>query len=316
MTPLDQIAPAFIEMAHSIVWASVATVDADSRPRSRILHPIWEWDGTDLFGWIATVPSPVKRRTPGRASRDVGELLDRPATTPAAPNAWSSGTPTTRPAPRCGTSSPTAPSRSAMTPTIIPMWNDGPTSNEFAALRLAPVPAAGDARHRDDEGRGRGADLVRRDDDDASTSALPLAPKNPLPMWQLVKCGAQPRHRAGGASATRAARSPGSSSGRSGCCRPIVAVMSRRAGCATCWAAATASSERCIIHEEVRQLAGDSLFVLPNEQWRPRKRALQPVFTKHNVRNFGGQMSQGGTGIRATAGPTAAKSISTSSAAG
>ena len=37
MTPLDQIAPAFIEMAHSIVWASAATVDADSRPRTRIL---------------------------------------------------------------------------------------------------------------------------------------------------------------------------------------------------------------------------------------------------------------------------------------
>ena len=61
MTPLEQIAPAFIEMAHSIVWASVATVDENGRPRTRILHPIWEWDGTDLFGWIATVPSPVKK---------------------------------------------------------------------------------------------------------------------------------------------------------------------------------------------------------------------------------------------------------------
>ena len=39
-------------------------------------------------------------------------------------------------------------------------------------------------------------------------------------------------------------------------------------------------------------MAGDSLFVLPNEQWRPRKRALQPVFTKHNVRSFGGHMSR------------------------
>ena len=75
MTSLDRIAPPFIEMAHSIVWASVATVDADSRPRTRILHPFWEWDGTDLFGWIATVPSPVKRATSGRAPRDVGELL-------------------------------------------------------------------------------------------------------------------------------------------------------------------------------------------------------------------------------------------------
>ncbi len=61
MTPLDQIAPAFIEMAHSIVWASAATVDANGHPRSRVLHPIWEWDGTDLLGWIATVPSPVKK---------------------------------------------------------------------------------------------------------------------------------------------------------------------------------------------------------------------------------------------------------------
>ena len=39
-------------------------------------------------------------------------------------------------------------------------------------------------------------------------------------------------------------------------------------------------------------MAGDSLFVLPNEQWRPRKRALQPVFTSHNVRRFGGHMSR------------------------
>ena len=53
-----------------------------------------------------------------------------------------------------------------------------------------------------------------------------------------------------------------------------------------------ASSERCVIHEEVQSMAGDSLFVLPSVQWRPRKRALQPVFTKHNVRNFGGHMSR------------------------
>ena len=58
-----------------------------------------------------------------------------------------------------------------------------------------------------------------------------------------------------------------------------------------------ALAERCIVHEEVRHLAGDSLFVLPNEQWLPRKRALQPVFTKHNVRTFGGHMSTGGGGV-------------------
>jgi hypothetical protein len=61
MTALEQIAPAFIEMAHRIVWCSVATVDHQGRPRSRILHPIWEWDGTRLTGWIATGPTPTKR---------------------------------------------------------------------------------------------------------------------------------------------------------------------------------------------------------------------------------------------------------------
>jgi Pyridoxamine 5'-phosphate oxidase len=55
-TPLAEIAPAFVEMAHRIVWCTAATVTPHGRPRSRILHPIWEWDGTDLTGWIATSP--------------------------------------------------------------------------------------------------------------------------------------------------------------------------------------------------------------------------------------------------------------------
>ena len=38
----------------------VATVDPDNRPRSRVLHPIWEWDGEELVGWVATAPTPLK----------------------------------------------------------------------------------------------------------------------------------------------------------------------------------------------------------------------------------------------------------------
>ena len=38
------VAPAFVELAHRIVWGTVATVDPEGRPRTRILHPIWEWD--------------------------------------------------------------------------------------------------------------------------------------------------------------------------------------------------------------------------------------------------------------------------------
>jgi hypothetical protein len=48
-------------MAHRIVWASVATVDRHERPRSRVLHPYWEWDGDRLVGWVATSATAVKR---------------------------------------------------------------------------------------------------------------------------------------------------------------------------------------------------------------------------------------------------------------
>ena len=61
MHDLATVAPAFVEMAHRIVWATVATVGVDGRPRTRILHPLWEWDGTDLVGWIATSPLSSKR---------------------------------------------------------------------------------------------------------------------------------------------------------------------------------------------------------------------------------------------------------------
>jgi hypothetical protein len=61
MGDLAGTTPAFVEMAHGIAWASVATIDGQRRPRSRILHPHWEWDGNALVGWIATGPTPIKQ---------------------------------------------------------------------------------------------------------------------------------------------------------------------------------------------------------------------------------------------------------------
>ncbi|WEV23955.1 pyridoxamine 5'-phosphate oxidase family protein [Streptomyces sp. 71268] len=61
MPDLATTAPAFVEMAHRIVWASVATVDGAGRPRSRVLHPIWTWEDGRLTGWVGTSPTPVKR---------------------------------------------------------------------------------------------------------------------------------------------------------------------------------------------------------------------------------------------------------------
>src|SRR3954468_23225782 len=59
---LEIVAPAFVEMAHRIVWATAATVDTAGLPSTRILHPVWEWDGTSLVGWIATSPLSLKAR--------------------------------------------------------------------------------------------------------------------------------------------------------------------------------------------------------------------------------------------------------------
>jgi general stress protein 26 len=44
------IEAAFIARVHRAVWCNVATVDAHGRPRSRLLHSIWEGS----TGWIAT----------------------------------------------------------------------------------------------------------------------------------------------------------------------------------------------------------------------------------------------------------------------
>ncbi len=137
MTPLEQLAPAFVAMAHSIVWASVATVDADSRPRTRILHPYWEWDGTDLFGWIATVPSPVKREHLA-AHPEMAVSYWAPSHDTCSAEClveWYSDDETRK---AVWDKFANGPEPVGYDPAIIPMWKDGPTSDEFAALRLSP----------------------------------------------------------------------------------------------------------------------------------------------------------------------------------
>jgi cytochrome P450 len=52
------------------------------------------------------------------------------------------------------------------------------------------------------------------------------------------------------------------------------------------------AAERTSAHDEVRYLLGASLFTLKHDRWLPRRRALQPVFTKQNVSAFGGQITQ------------------------
>lgn len=50
VTSFAEIETEFIRRVHTWVWCNLATLDSHNRPRSRIVHPIWE----GATGWIGT----------------------------------------------------------------------------------------------------------------------------------------------------------------------------------------------------------------------------------------------------------------------
>ncbi len=136
MDPLADVAPAFVEMAHRIVWCTVATTGTDGHPHTRVLHPIWEWDGTALTGWIATSPRSPKARdlagvpvvaltywapTHDTCTAECDAVFeDGPAERQAGWDRFANG-----------------PEPVGYDPAIIPMWPD-PQAEAFGILRLTP----------------------------------------------------------------------------------------------------------------------------------------------------------------------------------
>ena len=49
---------------------------------------------------------------------------------------------------------------------------------------------------------------------------------------------------------------------------------------------------------QMRRIIGANLTDLPFEPWKPRRRILQPVFTKQRVGEFAGQMAQAAQAVR------------------
>jgi hypothetical protein len=136
VTDLQEVAPAFVDLAHRIVWATVATVDTKDRPRSRILHPIWEWDGEALTGWIATAPTPLKRAHLERSPFVTVNYWDPTHDTCTADcRATLLLDDESRAATWARFASGPAPV--GYDPSIVPGW-DSPASEGFAALRLDP----------------------------------------------------------------------------------------------------------------------------------------------------------------------------------
>jgi hypothetical protein len=137
MADIAAVAPAFVEMAHRIVWATVATVDSRGRPRSRILHPIWQWDGSALVGWIATSPTPAKRAHL-EASPHVSVTYWAPShdtCTAECRAEWAFDDATRI---MVWDMFKSGPAPVGYDPGTIPPWSGGPTSAAFAALRLDP----------------------------------------------------------------------------------------------------------------------------------------------------------------------------------
>ncbi len=136
MSSLTEIAPAFVEMAHRIVWCTVATVDARGRPRTRVLHPIWAWDGTGLTGWIATSPRSPKARDLAGQPRVALTYWDPSHDTCSAEclTTWDD-------TPELRTEGwrrfAEGPAPVGYDPSVIPQWTS-PEADEFGILRLTP----------------------------------------------------------------------------------------------------------------------------------------------------------------------------------
>jgi hypothetical protein len=123
-------------MAHGIVWCSVATVDHQLRPRSRVLHPIWEWDGRELVGWIATGPTPTKRSHLAHSPYvSCNYWADNHDTCTAECRAIWHHDDETRVA--VWDKFKHAPAPVGYDPAIVPAWTT-PTADSFAVLRLEP----------------------------------------------------------------------------------------------------------------------------------------------------------------------------------
>ncbi|HNA52187.1 MAG TPA: cytochrome P450, partial [Mycobacterium sp.] len=121
-------------------------------------------------------------------------------------------------------------------------------------------------------------------------SVLPPAPRNPLPYRTQLRSlrafhtGFETLRDAGGP-VTRVVLGP------RWLVPPLVVVTSPRGG-HDMIGRTDAFVDKALIHREVRNVLGGNLFTLPHDEWLPRRRTVQHVFTKQHVREFGGHMAQ------------------------
>jgi hypothetical protein len=128
----DEIAEEFERRVRRIVWAIVATIDTANRPRTRLLHLLWE----GATGWIATEPASLKAKHLAiNPHVSVGYADPVEPVYVEANAAWVADP---REKERVWNFIKGEPEPYGFDPAIIPQWRDGPGSARFGLLRLAP----------------------------------------------------------------------------------------------------------------------------------------------------------------------------------
>lgn len=128
--------------------------------------------------------------------------------------------------------------------------------------------------------------------------SLPLAPRNPLPYLQRVKAARAYHHgfetlRDAGGPVTRFSLAP------RWILPTIVATTSTRGARDVLGRPDAFVDKDLPFYTELRRIIGGNLFDLTHDAWLPRRRALQPVFTKRHVARFAGSMSEAAARIPA-----------------
>ncbi|WP_061001631.1 cytochrome P450 [Mycolicibacterium mucogenicum] len=120
---------------------------------------------------------------------------------------------------------------------------------------------------------------------------LPPAPKNPLPYLQRVRAV---RSHHTGTDLLRDAGGPVTliSLGPRWLIPPIVLATSPEGIRDICSARDGSIDKGSAVNRELRRLIGANSFVSPHDEWLPRRRTLQPVFTHKNVTQIGGHMAE------------------------
>jgi cytochrome P450 len=126
----------------------------------------------------------------------------------------------------------------------------------------------------------------------ADVASLPMAPKNPLSYWDRLRYGrafdtGPEKLRDAGGPVTRSILGPRQ------LVPPLVFVTSPQ-GAHDVLGHTDAVVDRgeMPIAKDFRHLLGGNLLVLPHAEWLPRRRAVQPMFTKQHVSRYAGHMAE------------------------